>query len=116
MNYQHKTLIENHRWEQLSLAEQMAHIGSEINRSIHWRNKNNIRYANDAVNRALELIGFTIDAVKINSHIKELTRLREMIIDYFYYDNSYSSSDELWIKYFDHFNYKARNNTQHEKL
>jgi hypothetical protein len=41
-------------------------------------------------------------------HLKELTRVREAINDYFYGSNEFSSSDVLWQKYFDHFNYAAR--------
>jgi len=37
-----------------------------------------------------------------------LTRLRESLVDYFYGDNQFSSSDELWHKYFTVFNYAAR--------
>ena len=98
------------RWKQMTLAEQMANIGSEISRAIHWRNKDNIEFSNNAVNRALELISLTIEAVTLNSNYKELTRLKEFLKDYFYFNNEYSSSDIQWEKYFNHFNFKARKN------
>lgn len=107
MAVHHKNLSRE-RWAQMSLAEQMANIGSEISRAVHWRNRENQEYCHDAVERALELLALTIDAVTVKSNLKELTRLREAIIDYFYGDNEFASSDVLWQKYFDHFNYAAR--------
>jgi len=58
--------------------------------------------------RALELLSLTIGSVNTLPRYKELTRLKEAILDYFYGDNEFSSTEELWRKYFDHFNYAAR--------
>lgn len=109
MSYQHKNLADG-RWAQMSLIEQIANIGSEVSRAIHWRKKNKEEYFQKAYIRALELISLTIDSVTVKSHYKELTRVREALNDYFYGDNQFNSSDELWQKYFDHFNYAARKN------
>ena len=40
MSYQHKQLADG-RWFKLKFVEQMANIGSEIERTILWKNKNN---------------------------------------------------------------------------
>ncbi|MFQ5630966.1 MAG: hypothetical protein ACE5I1_19520, partial [bacterium] len=87
----------------------MANIGSEISRALHWKRKNNEKYCLKSVDRALELIYLTIDSVKVKSHLKELTRLREVILDYFYGDNEFSSTEILLEKYFNPFNFAARN-------
>ena len=34
----------------------------------------------------------------------------EALVDFFYASNEFSSSEDLWRKYFDHFNYAARKN------
>ena len=107
MAFQHKNLAEG-RWAQMPLSEQMANIGSEVSRALHWTKKNNEKYCQKAIVRALELISLTLDTVSVKSHIRELTRLRELLIDYFYGSNQFSSSEVLWQKYFDHFNYAAR--------
>lgn len=107
MHYQHKSLAAG-RWAQMSLSEQMANIGSEISRALHWKRKNNEKYCLKSVVRALELIALTIDSVTVKSHFKELTRLREVILDYFYGSNEFCSSEKQWEKYFDHFNVAAR--------
>lgn len=98
------------RWFELSFVEQMANIGSEVIRAISWKNKNEPEYSKRAVERALELLWFTIEDEKNKSHLKELCRLKEFLIDYFYFDNTYRSSDDFWKKYFLAFNYAARKN------
>ena len=108
MNYYHKELASG-RWFSMPFVEQMANIGSEVERTIKWRDKNK-DYSIKAVERALELLSLTIDDIKNIKRLKELTRLYEVLIDYFYYDNQYHSSDKLWKNYFYGFNHAARLN------
>jgi len=103
---QHKQLSEG-RWFRLSFFEQMANIGSEVERAISWKNRNN-DYSRKAINRALELLFLSIDDKKNMSRLKELTRIYENIGDYFYGDNVFKSNDLLWQKYFYNFAYAAR--------
>lgn len=104
MKYQHQDLA-NGKWAKLSLVEQMANIGSEVERTIAWREKANPEYSRLAFYRALELVDLSLDATKVPPTLRELTRLRECLVDYFAGDNLYKSSDELWRKYFYAFNY-----------
>ncbi len=106
MNYQHKGLAAG-RWFQLTFFEQMANIGSEVERAINGQKKNE-EYRRKAIERALELLDLTIADIKNRSRLKELTRLREALIDFFYFDNQFSSSIESWRKYFFAFAYAAR--------
>jgi len=105
MDFKYKELAGG-RWFNLSFLEQMANIGSEVERAIKLRNKREFEYAKDTINRALELLYLTIEDNKNKLHLKEITRLRELLIDYFYFDNQYNSSDEFWHKYFYCFNYR----------
>ncbi|MBI1866379.1 MAG: hypothetical protein HY005_00710 [Candidatus Staskawiczbacteria bacterium] len=105
MNIQHKELA-NGRWFRFSLSEQMANIGSEIGRAINWRVKD-VNDSKMALERGLELLDLTIDDPKNIKRLKELLRVREMIVDYFYFDNIYGSTDEKWNNYFYSFNYAA---------
>ena len=107
VSIQHKHLASG-KWKKMSLCEQMANIGSEINRALNWQKKGNTEHADKAVIRGLELIDLTLDSGKSFSQLKELCRLREVIVDYFYGSNQFSSSEVLWRNYFDHFNYAAR--------
>ncbi|MDP2938751.1 MAG: hypothetical protein Q8O13_01540 [Candidatus Omnitrophota bacterium] len=107
MNCQHKDLAAG-RWKQLPFLEQMANIGSEVERALNWRAKRNDAYCQQAFERSLELIDLTLDSVKDFARLKELTRLREAITDYFFGSNQFISSDLLWRKYFSSFAYAAR--------
>ena len=102
----HKDLVGD-RWNQLSVIEQMANVGCDIERTIRWRNKGNLEYSRNAFERALELLMFTIADPKNKKRLKELCRAKEVLVDYFFGDNEYSSTDEAWQKYFFNFNYMA---------
>jgi len=106
MSVHHKELSQG-RWFDLPFFEQMANIGSEVGRTISWRKKKK-EYSDLAFKRALELLDLTIGDQKNRPRLKELTRLRETLADYFFFDNSYGSSDEKWQSYFYPFNYAAR--------
>ena len=109
MSYQHEELASG-RWKQLSFMEQMANIGSEVERALNWRIKNNPVYSRQASERALELIDLTLEAEKIPSRLKELVQVREALVDYFEGSNEYKSTAESWKKYFLSFVYAARRN------
>lgn len=109
MNYQHKDLALG-RWSQLSFLEQMANIGSEVERALNWRIKNNVDYARKAFERALELIDLTLENEKNYAHLQEITRMREAIVDYFSGANQFMSSEGSWRSYFLPFVYASRRN------
>jgi len=96
------------RWAELSFAEQMANIGSEVGRTISWKNKHRMDFSQRAFERALELLGLTIASAKTFPRLKELTRVKEALIDHFVFDNSYQSTDQQAERYFLPFNYAAR--------
>jgi hypothetical protein len=88
------------RWRSFTLMEQLAHVGSEIERAIKWAENDNVAYSRTAVERALELLHLTIADARHASRLKELTRVREALLDYFLGDNEYRSTAEGWRKYF----------------
>ena len=109
MNFQHKSLAAG-RWSQLSFLEQMANIGSEVERAINWRIKQNIDYSQKAFERALELIDLTLNSTRNFTRLKEVARLREVLVDYFFGSNQIMSTDESLKRYFLSFTYAARRN------
>lgn len=102
----HKQLASG-RWFELSLIEQLANVGSDIERTIQWKKKGNVAYSKKAFERVLELLDLTIADSKNKKRLKELLRVREALIDYFVFDNEYASTDESWQNYFFCFNYAA---------
>ena len=109
MNLQHKELAAG-RWAMLSFAEQMANVGGEVARALNWQAKKNTDYTKTAANRALELLDLTLDSAQGFPRLKETARTREALVDYFFGDNQYKSSDKLWRSYFLYFAYAARKN------
>lgn len=76
-NYYHPELAAG-RWNELSLAEQMANIGSEVYRAIKWFRKKEQKYFQSAFERALELLDFTITDNRWKGRRKEICRAREV--------------------------------------
>jgi hypothetical protein len=109
MSYQHKDLALG-RWKKMSLLDQMANIGSEVERALNWRAKNNSDYSRMAFERILELIDLTLEIPGEFASLKEITRMREAIVDYFSGSNQFMSTESSWRKYFSHFTYAARRN------
>jgi hypothetical protein len=95
------------RWFELSLVEQLANIGTDLERHIRWREKNNTEYSQAAFDRVLDLIDLTVSDPKNIKRLKEILRTREALIDHFIYDNEYNTTLEQWQKYFYQFNYAA---------
>lgn len=109
MRFIHKNLARG-RWFRFSLFEQMANIGSEVERAISWRKKGDLKYNQEAFKRALDLIDLTLRSPYLRRRLKEIARLREVLCDYFVFDNLYKTTDEALKKYFSAFTMAARKN------
>jgi len=109
MIQQHKNLTQE-RWNELSFCEQMANVGSEVSRALNWKKKGNQEYCQKAFHRSLELLSLTVNSINTASRYKELARLREALVDYFYGSNDFISTELSWRRYFDAFNFAARKN------
>ena len=111
MAYQHKELAEG-RWARMSLVEQMANIGSEVERALIWQAKDNPDYSLRAAERALELSDLSLAGTRQFTRLKEIARLREILSDYFYGTNQHGSTADSLRKYFVPFTYAARRHIQ----
>lgn len=100
----HKQLASG-RWFELSLVEQLANIGMDIERTIQWKNRGKSEDSQQAFFRALDLIDLTVKDPKNKMRLKEILRVREALVDHFVYNNEYQTTDESWQKYFYAFNY-----------
>lgn len=107
MTHQHRELAAG-RWNRLSFAEQMANIGSEIERTLSWKRKGRPEISGRAFERALELMDLTIADPKNRTRLRELLRVREAVSDHFYFDNIYRSTPDSWQRYFGSFLIAAR--------
>ncbi|MCB9790493.1 hypothetical protein H6764_00525 [Candidatus Nomurabacteria bacterium] len=88
-------------WNKKPFLEQMANIGSEVHRAINWKERGNLEYAQAAFVRSLELFDISKDSPLTRGQFKELCRTRELWVDFFAYENLYSSNSLFFKKYFD---------------
>ncbi|MBQ6237532.1 MAG: hypothetical protein IJK07_04875 [Bacteroidales bacterium] len=100
--YQH-TGLANGRWTEMSLAEQMLNIGSEVSRANRWKSKGNTEQCHRAADRALELLSLTIDAQRGKHDLGEFCRLYEVMADCYYGDNIYHTDPAKLQRGFDVF-------------
>jgi hypothetical protein len=107
MTHQHRDLASG-RWNLLSFVDQMANVGSEIERTISWKKKGRPEISGRAFDRALELLDLTAADPRNRSRLRELRRVREAVSDHFVFDNSYQSTPESWQRYFGSFLIAAR--------
>jgi hypothetical protein len=101
---QHRDLAAG-RWFDLSIAEQLGHIGSEVSRAVRWAPRNP-EIARGAVFRALELFDLTLDDPRHRqsvARLREIARAREIVADFFVGPNAYGSTGPSLQKYFDAF-------------
>lgn len=108
MTFQHRDLATG-RWSRMPFPEQMANIGSEVERALNWRARNT-DHCLRAFERALELMDLTLAGVRNPARLKELTRAREALADYFLGPNEFASTEASWRRYFSCFTYAARKN------
>ena len=91
-------------WLTRTITYQMGNIGSEVSRSLKWTEKDNQPRADKAIDRALELFDFTIEAnVKNHARLIELLKARDEFCDYFFNHNSYHTDPAKMQKYYDEF-------------
>lgn len=101
----HKKIYESGRWFEYSTIKQLGNIWSEVNRMIlakeHW---NQSKYIESAY-RMYELFDMSIDDPKHKGsrRLREICRARELVSDYFFWNNIYNSSKWSLMKYFNEF-------------
>ncbi len=98
------------RWWTLQLDEQLGNVGSEISRTLRWKNRN-AAIAHGALQRALELIDLTLADPRHRgsvARLREIARAREVVVDFIVGPNQYHSTDASLQRYFDVYAIAAR--------
>ena len=103
INYIHSDELRQN-WPNHSITYQMGNIGSEVSRSLKWIANGNESRAATAIDRALELFDFTIEANRKNhARLREILIAREEFCDYFFNHNSWHTNPIKMQKYYDGF-------------
>jgi hypothetical protein len=102
----HKELAEG-RWSKLSLAEQLANIGSEVGRARKWQGKDEKIFWS-AIERALELLDLTLMDSRWKGRLREIARVREVFCDAITGGKEYKDSLKNLDRYFLPFTFLTR--------
>jgi hypothetical protein len=101
------------RWAQLPLVEQLANVGSEVERAIRARNAGNVSRWEHAQARALELFDLTAaDARWRGARRREILRAREEFCRLFHDSEVPPASADGLRRYFLGFAVAARRRTE----
>jgi len=96
-------------WTELSLAEQLGNVGSEVGRAIAAKEQGRESRFRGALERALELFDLTLsDHRWAGPRRREIARSREVTCDFLVGDNEYGSTAESLDAYFRFFALTAR--------
>ncbi len=104
--YRHRELASG-RWHVLSLAEQLANVGSEVGRMRRARDE---ALRTRAFERALELLDLTLADPRWRTRLREVARARELLCDAATGGAEYSTTLEDLDAYFLAFAIAARRN------
>jgi hypothetical protein len=91
------------RWQELTLAQQLGHVGSEVSRALRWRARDP-KIARGALERALELLDLTLADprhLRSTGRLREIARAREVLCDFLAGSNVYGSTETGIRRYFD---------------
>lgn len=102
------------RWWELTLAEQLGNVGSEVSRALRWRQRNPA-LAQGALERALELFDLTLADPRHRARpgrLRELARAREVVADHFSAAPTFAGDAAALQRYFDAFALAARRTRQ----
>jgi hypothetical protein len=95
------------RWGELSLAEQLANVGSEVGRMRRWRGRDE-PLAMSAFERALELLDLSLADPRWRDRLREIARARELLCDAALGGHEYGTTLEGLDRYFLAFAVAAR--------
>lgn len=97
------------RWQTLTLVEQLAHVGSEVERALRAHEQGRADRFDHALTRALELFDLTAaDDRWRGPRRREVLRAREESCSVFFGDNTAPGASDYLRKYFVQFAVAAR--------
>ena len=90
-------------WAQLSLAEQMVNIGTEVRRAMKAQKKGNDERMKNECLMAINMLALSISDEKNIFRRGELMLAQRVLLDYFFENNSFGSTEQQITNYYDVF-------------
>lgn len=87
----------------MGIGEQISNIGSEVNRAIKYKNRNEEDKKRRFYEKTVELLNLTCADPKNKFRLGELQFCIEELTDFFVGTNQYNTTDEMLMKYYDAF-------------
>jgi len=84
------------KWQKFAKEEQILNIAAELSRAKFWLKENNREQFSNCLDRAFELIDLTINASRHQRDLKELSRFRDVLAQ-FYVDQNKNIDDFVKI-------------------
>lgn len=98
----HRWLIKSGKWFKMSKLQQLWNLGSEVGRYMIARKEWNIDRMKEVELRMFELFDMIMwdPRWRRTGMMREICRLREFIVDFFYGDNIYQTTENWLNSYF----------------
>ncbi len=91
------------KWWDMTVGQQIANAGGELQRAIRRKNKGDREGAEEFCIHAIEMLGYSkLDPKNVNCR-NELTYAQEEIVDYILGENRFGNDDASIMKYYDSF-------------
>ena len=94
------------RWFSMPVAEQISNVGSEVNRAIKWKNRNDVAKAENFCKKAIEFLQIMMRDPKNQGRVGELREAVTELEDCFLGDNEYQTTAQTLTRYYDAFLYR----------
>ena len=91
------------RWFAMPVSVQISNIGSEVNRALNWKKKNDRSKMLNFYNKSIELLRLTETDPKNRHRRGEFQCCEEELADFFLGENLYGTTEEMIRKYYDAF-------------
>ena len=90
-------------WFAMPVGVQISNVGSEVHRAIRWKNRGDVQKKNSFCMKAIEFLELMKKDPKNRYRTGELDCCIDELQDYLMGENSYNTSEEQLIKYYDAF-------------
>ena len=91
------------RWFAMPVEVQISNIGSEVARALRWKKKGDDEKARNFCNKAIDFWLLSEEDPKNRHRLNEFNAAVEELRDYFLGSNTFNTTEEVLVRYYDAF-------------